>query len=147
MNDLTKYDTILWIKHAIANFKGIGKNQKKLSEQLGIEETRLSEMKAGKAVMTPNLMKKITELCGTPRRNPGRFEYAELYDDLNLFFSCFADVTEKRFYRQILNTLENVEYIELISENCTFTGESKGHNNEAILKRIPDYPHYSAIHK
>jgi len=118
MTTLTKHDTILWINHAVANFKGLGKNQKDLAEQLGIEPERVSEMKSGKGTISPNLMYKIVDLCGAPRRNPGRFEYAEIYNDLESFFSGFDLVTENRFYRKLLKSLTSQEYINVILNKC-----------------------------
>lgn len=118
MPNLTKNDLILWITHAIAHFESLGKKQKDLANALGIETTRLSEMKNGKGTLSPNLIERITELCGAPRRNPGRFEYAELYTDLDAFFSSFIPVTENRFYRKILNMLSNADNLDAIINHC-----------------------------
>ncbi|OOE64084.1 helix-turn-helix domain-containing protein [Salinivibrio kushneri] len=118
MPNLTKNDLILWITHAIAHFESLGKKQKDLANALGIETTRLSEMKNGKGKLYPNLIERITELCGAPRRNPGRFEYAELYTDLDDFFSSFIPVTENRFYRKILNMLSNADNLDAIINHC-----------------------------
>lgn len=127
MTKLTKHDTILWINHAIANFKGLGKNQKDLAGKLGIEPERLSEMKSGKGTISPNLMEKIVDLCGAPRRNPGRFEYAETYNDLESFFNEFDSVTENRFYRKLLKTLTSEKYISVIINECEL--ENVKHEN------------------
>ncbi len=119
MLNLTKNDLILWVTHAIAHFESLGKKQKDLANALGIEATRLSEMKTGKGTLSPNLIEKITELCGAPRRNPGRFEYAELYTDLDTFFSSSIPVTENRFYRKILTMLSNADYLDEIINHCS----------------------------
>lgn len=119
MLHLTKNDLILWVTHAIAHFESIGKKQKDLAHALGIEATRLSEMKTGKGTLSPNLIERITELCGAPRRNPGRFEYAELYPDLDTFFSNLLPVTENRFYRKILTMLSNSDYLDAIINHCS----------------------------
>ncbi|MDE1249427.1 helix-turn-helix transcriptional regulator [Vibrio aestuarianus] len=110
---------ILWVTHAIAHFESLGKKQKDLAHALGIEATRLSEMKTGKGTLSPNLIERITELCGAPRRNPGRFEYAELYPDLDTFFSNLLPVTENRFYRKILTMLSNSDYLDAIINHCS----------------------------
>ncbi|CCN45446.1 conserved hypothetical protein [Vibrio nigripulchritudo MADA3029] len=119
MPHLTKNDLILWVTHAIAHFESLGKKQKDLAHALGIEATRLSEMKTGKGTLSPNLIERITELCGAPRRNPGRFEYAELYPDLDTFFSSLLPVTENRFYRKILTMLSNSDYLDAIIDHCS----------------------------
>ncbi|USD61303.1 helix-turn-helix transcriptional regulator [Vibrio sp. SCSIO 43140] len=119
MLHLTKNDLILWVTHAIAHFESLGKKQKDLALALGIKETRLSEMKTGKGTLSPNLIERITELCGAPRRNPGRFEYAELYPDLDTFFSSLLPVTENRFYRKILTMLSNSDYLDAIINHCS----------------------------
>ncbi|MDE1317807.1 helix-turn-helix transcriptional regulator [Vibrio aestuarianus] len=119
MLHLTKNDLILWVTHAIAHFESLGKKQKDLAHALGIEATRLSEMKTGKGTLSPNLIERITELCGAPRRNPGRFEYAELYPDLDTFFSNLLPVTENRFYRKILTMLSNSDYLDAIINHCS----------------------------
>ncbi|OHY89090.1 hypothetical protein BI375_09650 [Vibrio rotiferianus] len=119
MLHLTKNDLILWVTHAIAHFESLGKKQKDLAHALGIEATRLSEMKTGKGTLSPNLIERITELCGAPRRNPGRFEYAELYPDLDTFFSSWLPVTENRFYRKILTMLSNSDYLDAIINHCS----------------------------
>ncbi|MFN0719983.1 helix-turn-helix domain-containing protein [Vibrio cyclitrophicus] len=119
MLHLTKHDLILWVTHAIAHFESLGKKQKDLASALGIEATRLSEMKTGKGTLSPNLIERITELCGAPRRNPGRFEYAELYTDLGTFFSSLIPVTENRFYRKILTMLSDAFYLDAIIDHCS----------------------------
>ncbi|MEZ8967871.1 hypothetical protein BCT04_06565 [Vibrio breoganii] len=119
MLHLTKNDLILWVTHAIAHFESLGKKQKDLAHALGIEATRLSEMKTGKGTLSPNLIERITELCGAPRRNPGRFEYAELYPDLDNFFSSLLPVSENRFYRKILTMLSNADYLDTIINHCS----------------------------
>ncbi|AGH80924.1 hypothetical protein PCNPT3_04910 [Psychromonas sp. CNPT3] len=129
MNKLTKHDTILWINHAIAYFKSIEKNQKDLAKELGIEEARISEMKIGKGTILPSLMTNIVDLCGAPRRNPGRYEEVELYDDLDSFFDSYIDVTEDRFYRKILKIFKNKEYIKIIIHNI-FSEEFRNENNK-----------------
>ncbi|MBL4745789.1 MAG: helix-turn-helix transcriptional regulator [Flavobacteriaceae bacterium] len=141
MTALTKHDTILWINHAIANFKRLGKNQKVLAEKLSIDPERISEMKGGKGTISPNLMERIVDLCGAPRRNPGRFEYAEIYNDLESFFNDFDLVTENRFHRKLLKSLTSQEYINVILNKCQLEDMShedinQGDINSLILERI-----------
>lgn len=120
MEPLTKHDTILWINHAIAYFKSIGKTQKDMAKLLGLEESRVSEMKVGSGTISPNLMGKIIEYCGSPKRNPGRYEEVELYDEVNDFFDKFKDVTLNRFYRKLLKLATNEEiFLQLLSLICT----------------------------
>ncbi|QYJ85842.1 helix-turn-helix transcriptional regulator [Shewanella mesophila] len=107
MEQLTKNDTILWINHAITYFKSIGKTQKDMAKLLGIEESRLSEMKGGSGLISQNLMVKIVEYCGAPRRNPGRYEEVELYNDLQQFFDNFKSITVNRFYRKLQKLIKN----------------------------------------
>ncbi|MFB2720502.1 hypothetical protein [Shewanella xiamenensis] len=119
MEPLTKHDTILWINHAIAYFKSIGKTQKDMAKLLGLEESRVSEMKVGSGTISPNLMGKIIEYCGSPKRNPGRYEEVELYDDIDSFFDKFKDVTINRFHRKLLKLTKNEEiYLHLLSLIC-----------------------------
>ncbi len=49
-----KRDTILWINHAISYFKSQGKTQKDMSNVLCIEESRISEMKTAKRLLSPS---------------------------------------------------------------------------------------------
>lgn len=119
MEPLTKHDTILWINHAIAYFKSIGKTQKDMAKLLGLEESRVSEMKVGSGTISPNLMVKIIEYCGSPKRNPGRYEEVELYDDIDSFFDKFKDVTINRFHCKLLKLAKNEEiYLHLLSLIC-----------------------------
>ncbi|WP_299020998.1 helix-turn-helix transcriptional regulator [uncultured Photobacterium sp.] len=143
MQKLTKHDTMLWINHAIANFKSLGKNQKDLAARLGVEESRLSEMKSGAGVISPVLMEKIVDLCGAPRRNPGRFETVELYDSLDTFFELFGPVTENRFLRQLLKTFNSKAYIDLIIKHCELEEGSHECTNDEdrrslIMSRIDE---------
>jgi hypothetical protein len=116
MEPLTKHDTILWINHAIAYFKSIGKTQKDMAKILGLEESRVSEMKVGSGTISPNLMDKIIEYCGSPKRNPGHYVEVELYDGLDDFFDKFKDVTLNRFHRKLLKLATNEEiYHHLLS--------------------------------
>jgi len=110
MEQLTKNDTILWINHAVTYFKGIGKTQKDMAKTLGIEESRVSEMKLGNGTISPNLMAAIVGCCGAPRRNPGRYEEVELYDDLDGFFNSFRSVTANRFHRKLLKLAKNDDF-------------------------------------
>ncbi|MEZ8742734.1 MULTISPECIES: helix-turn-helix domain-containing protein [Photobacterium] len=117
MQKLTKHDTILWINHAIANFKSLGKNQKDLATKLGLEESRLSEMKNGAGTISPSLMERIVDLCGAPRRNSGRFETVEVYDSLDTFFELFRPVTENRFFRNLIETFNKESYINQVCKH------------------------------
>jgi transcriptional regulator with XRE-family HTH domain len=112
MEQLTKQDTILWINHAITYYKSIDKTQKDMAKALGIEESRVSEMKGGNGVISPNLMTKIVKYCGAPKRNPGRYEEVELYDDLDSFFDNFKGVTVNRFHRKLLKLAKNEEFYQ-----------------------------------
>lgn len=110
MEQLTKHDTILWINHAITYFKSIDKTQKDMAKTLGLEESRVSEMKGGNGTISPNLMTKIVEYCGAPRRSSGRYEEVELYDDLHSFFDSFKSVTTNRFHRKLLKLAKNDDF-------------------------------------
>ncbi|UAL43978.1 helix-turn-helix transcriptional regulator [Shewanella inventionis] len=119
MEQLTKHDTILWINHAITYFKSIDKTQKDMAKALGLEESRVSEMKSGSGVISTNLMTKIVEYCGSPRRNPGRYLEVELYNDIENFFNSFESTTANRFYRKLLALIKNedlyLNFLDLIS--------------------------------
>jgi hypothetical protein len=119
MDKMTTNDTVLWINHAVSFFKSINKNQKDLAKILGLEESRISEMKQGIGTITPNIISMITDLCGAPRRNPGRYAEVELYNDIDAFEESFNNVTINRFYRKLINLLQDHDFynqfLDLIS--------------------------------
>jgi hypothetical protein len=117
MDKITKQDTMLWINHAVARFNGLGRNQKNLAETLGIEEARLSEMKGGKGTISPNLIEKIVDLCGAPKRGKGRFEYTEVYKSLDDFLGVYCSTSNNRFYNRLVKALSSNEYIEELLGN------------------------------
>ncbi len=135
---MTKYDTILWINHAIAYFSSIDKKQKDLAAQLGIEETRLSEMKRGKGSLSPNLMKKISDLCGAPRRKPGRFEYAEVYSCFESFTSNFTNITNNRFMRGLVDLFQDKNNQDQLTKFCYVLDADNRNANSATLSDIND---------
>lgn len=146
MPKLTKHDTMLWINHAIANFKSRGKNQKDLAAKLGLEESRLSEMKSGTGTISPSLMERIVDLCGAPRRNPGRYEMLEMYDSLEVFFESFRPVTENRFYRNLIETFNKDSYINQICKHTylepeTFDCSEPEAKRELTVTRINELLH------
>jgi transcriptional regulator with XRE-family HTH domain len=118
MDKLTKQDSMLWINHAIARFNGLGKRQKELAEALGIEETRLSEMKQGKGLITPSIIDRIVDFCGAPKRGKGRFENAEIYNSLNEFFDQYDSVSTNRFYHNLVKAFSRKDYTDIILNNC-----------------------------
>lgn len=128
---LDKNDSLRWINHAIAYYESLGKKQKELALVLGIEQSRISEIKNAKAKMSPNLMDKIVDLCGAPRREPGRFEIAELYDNLESFLDHFIPVTRNQWYRDILHELSNDHIVEKMLKGC---GLNDGNRNELVSK-------------
>ena len=142
MQKQTKYDTILWINHAIAYFKSLGKTQKDLALKLGLEESRLSEMKNGSGSISPTLMNNIIDLCGSPRRNSGRFEMLEVYSNLDDFFNIFPSITENRFFRNLIKTFNKKSYIDQICNHCYLIpgivneNESDDKKREIIISRI-----------
>lgn len=124
MDKITKQDTILWVNHAIARFNGLDKKQKDLAEALGIEETRLSEMKGGKGTISPNLMEKVVDLCGAPKRGKGRFEYAEIYNSLNAFLEKYDSVSTNRFHHRLIKALSRKNYTEKFLNNVFLAPET-----------------------
>lgn len=141
MDKITKQDTMLWINHAIARFNGLGKNQKNLAEALGMNETRLSEMKGGKGNISPNLMERIVDLCGAPKRGKGRFEYTEIYNRLDDFLETYDSISTNRYYHRLIKALSAKEYIEELLSNVfldsgVFDGQSDKLRHEFIINLI-----------
>lgn len=120
MYKLTKFETITWINHAISFFTSLGKNQKDLAFILGLDESRISEMKNGKGSLSVTSMREIIDICGAPKRAPGRFEYVEMYNDLESFHELFLPVTENLFHRHIVEEFSKSERIALLVSNCSF---------------------------
>ncbi|TKF08126.1 hypothetical protein FCV66_23145 [Enterovibrio norvegicus] len=115
MTTFTSKDKALWANHAIAYYASIGNNQKQLAYDLGIPESRLTELKSGKGSFSPTLRDNIIDLCGAPQRVPGRFEVAEIYTSLDTFFSGIAEEAETRYNQKAANWLE--EQTEFILSN------------------------------
>ncbi len=139
MDKWSKHDTILWINHAISFYESQGKKQKQLARELGIEESRISELKIGKGTISPNLKEKIVELCGAPRRNPGRFENAEVYADFQSFKDRFNDISKNRFIRRLIRQFKVKGCMENIHNNCHRVEGDK------ILSRRPEIHEVEAI--
>ncbi len=131
---VNKEESIRWINHAITFYKNLGKTQKELADYLGITDTRISELKSTNTSLkiSPTQVKLIMELCGSPRRDPGRFESAELYDDLDKFFESYIPVTINRFYRDVYRSLTNNETVNKILSQCDFEEELKEKKLESI---------------
>lgn len=126
MEQITSKETMTWVSHAIAYFNNVGKNQKDLAKVLGIEESRLSEMKHGTAKMSPSLMERIVDACGAPRRGTGRFESVEIYDNLASFFELFDRVSNNRFFSRLNTVFSRDDYIKVIASK--FRLESNNRN-------------------
>lgn len=111
----TSKDKVLWINHAIAYYESIGKNQKQLAADIGLEESRISELKRGKGAFSPTLRENIIDLCGAPQRAPGRFEIAEFYPSLEDFLSAIPEEAVTRYNQKAAYWLE--EKTEFILKN------------------------------
>ncbi len=135
---MTKEESIRWINHAIAFYESLSKKQKELAKDLGIEESRLSELKNPHKPLkvSPNQIRLITKLCGSPKRDPGRFEYAELYDSLDAFFNQYIAVTLNRFHRDIYESLTRETILGGILEKCSFEMEDREQQVEAINQLV-----------
>lgn len=114
MEQITTKETMTWVNHAIAHFNSMEKNQKELARILGIEESRLSEMKRGTAKMSPSLMENIIDICGAPKRGKGRFEFVEMYDDLSSFLESFDNVSDNFFFRRLNDALSRNDYVDAL---------------------------------
>lgn len=121
---ITKHDTILWINHAIAKFNGLDKKQKDLADALGIDDSRLSEMKKGKGTISKNLIDKIVDLCGAPKRGKGRFEYAEMYNSLNDFMDKYDSVSTNRYYHRLIKSFSEKDYTDMFLSNVSLVSET-----------------------
>ncbi|MCQ8867683.1 hypothetical protein ACED56_15430 [Vibrio splendidus] len=105
----TKRDTILWIEHAISYFKTQGKTQKEMSKFLDLSESRISEMKVGKRALTTSERQRIIDICGSPRRNSGRYERAYYFESLDRFFDVYGEFIESRYHNNLLTQLRSKE--------------------------------------
>lgn len=135
---MTKEESIRWINHAIAFYESIGKKQKELAIDFGIKESRISELKNAKKPLkvSPNQIRQIIELCGAPKRNPGRFEHAELYDSLDSFFEQYISVTLNRFHRNVFQYMSNPRVIDQIVGKCSFEVTSRNEQTKTINQLI-----------
>lgn len=133
--NMTKEESIRWINHAIAFYESLDKKKKDLAKDLGIEASRLSELQNinHSSRVTPNMIRQIIELCGAPKRDPGRFEYAELYDSLESFFDNYIPVTLNRYYRDIYESLTDKAVVDEILSDCLDFGRR---NRRQIVKTI-----------
>lgn len=127
-----KRDTILWINHAVSYFKNQGKAQKDMAAILGLEESRISEMKTGKSLLSDSQKQAISEICGSPRRDPGRFEIALCYNKLDDFFSSFCDLMENRYLRNLIVFFQNKENQTNLLSHCIPVEDMEGNYNETI---------------
>ncbi|MCQ9065322.1 hypothetical protein [Vibrio diabolicus] len=127
-----KRDTILWINHAISYFKNQGKAQKDMAAILGLEESRVSEMKTGKSLLSESQKQAIIEICGSPRRDPGRFEVALCYNKFDDFFSSFCDLMENRYLRNLIAFFQNKENQTNLLSHCIPVEDMESNYNEAI---------------
>lgn len=137
-NKMTKEESIRWINHAIAFYESQGKKQKDLAEDFGIPESRLSELKNVQKPLkvSPSQVEQIIKLCGSPKRDPGRFEYAELYDSLESFFEQYISVTLNRFHRDVYENFLNKHVVDRVVEGCCFEYENKNQQFEAINQLV-----------
>ncbi|MGL1088629.1 helix-turn-helix domain-containing protein [Vibrio vulnificus] len=135
---MTKEESIKWINHAIAFYKGLGKTQKELAKDFGIEESRLSELKSVHKPLkvSPSQVRKIIEICGAPKRDPGRFENVELYDSLDSFFNQYISVTLNRFHRDVYESLTNKAIVNEILKKCSYKNDDKEQQVEAINQLV-----------
>ncbi|MEZ9342207.1 XRE family transcriptional regulator [Vibrio cyclitrophicus] len=125
--NMTKEESIRWINHAIAFYENLGKKQKDLAQDFGIPESRLSELKNVQKPLkvTPNQIRQIIDLCGSPKRDPGRFELAELYDSLESFFEQYISVTLNRFQRDVYQYMSTTRVIDEVLNMCFFESSSR----------------------
>nr|WP_102385724.1 XRE family transcriptional regulator [Vibrio cyclitrophicus]PME20605.1 transcriptional regulator [Vibrio cyclitrophicus] len=125
--NMTKEESIRWINHAIAFYENLGKKQKDLAQDFGIPESRLSELKNLQKPLkvTPNQIRQIIDLCGSPKRDPGRFELAELYDSLESFFEQYIPVTLNRFQRDVYQYVSTTRVIDEVLNKCCFESASR----------------------
>ena len=106
----TKQETIILINHAISYFKNQGKTQKDLAKALSIEESRISEMKTGRSLLSTSDKKSILDFCGHPRRDPGRYEKALCYKSVEEFTSQFGDLMKNHYIRQLIQYFQKTEH-------------------------------------
>lgn len=135
---MTKEESIKWINHAIAFYESLGKKQKELAKDFGIEESRLSELKSihKPLKVSPSQVRQIIEICGAPKRDPGRFEYVELYDSLDSFFNQYIAVTLNRFHRDVYESLTTKTTVNAILEKCSYKNKHKEQQVEAINQLV-----------
>lgn len=136
MQRITKSDTVLWINHAVSYFKSINKTQKDMARILDLDESRISEMKNGVGTLSPSLMKKITEYCGAPRRNPGRYLEAELYKSLDSFVEDFSAVTNNRAEIALLKLLKNERFYSQFLSELSLTDIYKTGDKQALEHKL-----------
>lgn len=135
---MTKEESIRWVNHAIAFYHNLGKTQKELANHLGIKPSRLSELKNPQHSLTvsPTQMKSIVELCGAPKRDEGRFEYAEVYDSLALFFDQYLAVTLDRFHQNLFRYFSDQETLDELAKSTKANHDTKELTYKAIAQYV-----------
>ena len=136
MERITKSDTVLWINHAVSYFKSINKTQKDMARILDLDESRISEMKNGVGTLSPSLMRLITEHCGAPRRNPGRYLEAELYKSIDSFVADFSAVTNNRAEIALLKLLKNERFYSQLLSKLSLTDIYKTEDKQALEHKL-----------
>ena len=114
----TKQQTILYINHAISFFKNQGKTQKDMAKILGLDESRISEMKVGRSYLSTSDMNSIIELCGHPRRDPGRYERAQCYQSCESFFSEYNNLMKNRYLRGLIDYFNDEKNKKNLLDSC-----------------------------
>ncbi|EJF4458711.1 hypothetical protein MT303_002819 [Vibrio parahaemolyticus] len=127
-----KRDTILWINHAISYFKSQGKTQKDMSNVLCIEESRISEMKTAKRLLSPSERQSIIDFCGAPRRESGRFEHALCFNSVDTFVASFDELMENRYLRELIRFFQDHENQANLLSKCIPIEDENGNYIETI---------------
>lgn len=132
--NMSKEESIIWVNHGLAYFESIGKKQKDFAEYLELEASRMSDLKNRKNARKLHKyeIEKIIKLCGYPRREPGRFEYAELYESIEDFFKQFIPVTENRYHQIMFRHFSDEKTVESVLEGCVFENDIREKNIATI---------------
>ena len=135
---INKEESIKWINHAISFYEGLEKNQKELAEYLGIAESRISELKNPNKTLkvSNNQIQQIIQLCGSPKRGPGRFEYVELYNNLADFFEYTIPVTLNRYHRVVAEYFSSRDTLDEILNSISFQSSIKNEQIQSINKLV-----------
>ncbi|WP_257274500.1 helix-turn-helix transcriptional regulator [Endozoicomonas sp. SESOKO4] len=113
MTEVSRYESKLFIHHALESVKSSGGNQKQLAELLGIEETRLSEAKNGRYSITPSAKQMIIEHFGMPRPGKGVYVKGEVYDSLDEFICNYEQSSLDRHLSRLAKTFSRSDYQEI----------------------------------